>query len=417
MNQTTTARRDVLKGAVASVLLAGCQPQSSRAQQQPPAPPAQPPPAPSPDAARFGRAAGDFGAALLLQLMQATPTANVLISPLNIAAALAMIGQGARGATAANLADGLRLTAYGLTLPAAAPAFANLRARLVSSAAAEIELAGGLWVDSHVQLDPGFARTEAQQFGAQISSLDLGSPAAVQAVNQFVSDATHGKIPQVVGSLSPADVLVLAAVLYFKGGWMNPFAAADTHDAPFTTASGAPVTAPLMTQSGYFAYRETGAYQAVALPYADERFTMQFVLLKPGAPATAWAEALAPVGGESQGQVFIPRFKLPWGADLKGALQAMGLQTALGPGADYSGAVAQGATVGQVIHKTMLSVDEQGAEAVAATVIAMAGAAAPPPGPPPPPFVFRADRPFGLVLRERFSDAPLFMAYIASPLA
>jgi serpin B len=415
MTRLTTARRDVLGGALAAAFLtAACQPQDNAQATPAPTPPTGPVPEPTPDAAKFCRAASDFGAGMLAAIMLRAPTASALISPLNIAAALAMLGQGAKGATATNLADGLKLTAYGLTLPSAAPAFANLRARLVSSTAAEIELASGLWVDTHVHLDPAFANTEASQFGAQIANVDMGSPATLQAVNQFVSDATHGKIPQILSSLSPADVLVLAAALYFKGGWLNPFTAADTKDAPFTRADGTPVTTPLMTQGGSFAYRETDAYQAVALPYADERFSMQFALLKPDAPVAAWADALQPVGGERQGTVFIPRLKLPWSGDLKPLLQGLGFRTALSSAADYTGALPGGASVGQVIHKTLLTVDEQGAEAVAATAIAMTGAAAPSRN-PPPPFVFRADRPFSLVLREKFSGAPLFMAYVATP--
>ena len=63
----------------------------------------------------------------------------------------------------------------------------------------------------------------------------------------------------------------------------------------------------------------------------------------------------------------------------------------------------------------MLVVDEEGAEAAAATAVEAATADASIAASPPKPFVFRADRPFRLVLRDKVSRGPLFMAYVAAP--
>ena len=65
-----------------------------------------------------------------------------------------------------------------------------------------------------------------------------------------------------------------------------------------------------------------------------------------------------------------------------------------------------------VVHSTKMLVDEQGVEASAATEFADAAAPLPQ---PTRPFMFRADRPFHLVLRESGTRMPLFMAYVAAP--
>jgi serine protease inhibitor len=63
-----------------------------------------------------------------------------------------------------------------------------------------------------------------------------------------------------------------------------------------------------------------------------------------------------------------------------------------------------------VIHKAVLNVNENGFEAAAATVATVAMGAA-----PFAPTVIRADRPFLMVLTEKATSAPLFMAVIRDP--
>ena len=325
-----------------------------------------------------------------------------------------MLGQGARGATAENLAEGLGLRSQGLTLDAAGEAFANVRA-LVSSAAATVALADGLWVDPQASLNPDFARVEAERFGARITTLDLSSGDAPGVINHFVDQATHGRIPSIIDQLSPIDRLVLVSALYFKGGWNKTFDSADTRPAPFTRADGSVVTAPMMSrQDDNIIYLETEAFQAVSLPYADQRFELTLVLAKPGARRQKWTSVLSSGFADHPGQVFVPRLNLQWGLDVHDALCRGGLGQPLGPSADYGAATAKPVHVDQLMHRTMLIVDEQGAEAAAATAIESAAADADVVA--PKPFVFRADRPFHLVIRDTQSRAPLFMAHVASPI-
>jgi serpin B len=75
--------------------------------------------------------------------------------------------------------------------------------------------------------------------------------------------------------------------------------------------------------------------------------------------------------------------------------------------------VAQPVKVAEIAHSTRMVVDEQGAEAAAATE-AEADAAADA-SEPTRTFVFRADRPFHMVLRESGTRTPLFMAHVAAP--
>jgi len=66
-----------------------------------------------------------------------------------------------------------------------------------------------------------------------------------------------------------------------------------------------------------------------------------------------------------------------------------------------------------IFHKAWGEVNEEGTEAAAATVVAMAGRAISKPPPPPP--VFRADHPFVFLIRDTRSGSLLFLGRLADP--
>jgi serpin B len=411
------SRRDTLLAGVALALLAACQAQSAN----PPAPAPSPPapdnpqvPPPSPAAQQLGAATTAFGLAMLTQLMADAPKTTLVTSPLSLAATVLMLGQGAKGPAANSLTAGLKLPPQGLSLSAAAEGFANLAARLVSSSAATVAIADGLWADTHAGLKPDFQKTLHDLFAADARIADLTSAAALADINGFVDQTTHGKITQILSQMPAGAMIVLVNALYFKGGWKTPFDASQTQTAPFAHADGTRAPAPLMHRSGEFSYRETDHVQALALPYADPRFELRLVLEKPGAPAGAWTDGFADYDSERAGEVFLPRLDLAWGADITGLVAALGMEPALAPTADYSAAMTAPFGSLDVVQKCVLKVDEEGAEAAASTALVMEGAAAPLRN-PPPPFVFRADRPFYLMLVETGTGAPLILSYVAAP--
>jgi serpin B len=374
--------------------------------------------APPKSAVQFSAAATSAGEAELSRLMAAQPHTTVLTSPLSVEAALAMVGQGARGATLANMQSGLGLTAQGLTLPGAAAGYAALRQTLTGSSGVTLALANGVWVDRRVTLKPGFAQAEAGPFAARIASADFAAPSTLASINGFVSAATKGQIPEIVAQLRADSRVVLVNALYFKGAWARRFEMDETRVDPFTTAAGQTIRTPTMHGDGRFSYYETDAFQSVALPYKDPRFELVLVLMKaPGAaPAKGWTAALASQNYDQQeGVVALPKLDITWESDLVASLRSIGLSTALGPSADYGGMAAAPLAVGEVVHKTRLVVDEEGTVGAAATAVEMVVTACPPPGCGPEPFRFIADRPFWLLLRERTTGAPIFLGYVAAP--
>jgi serine protease inhibitor len=379
---------------------------------------------PSPELAT---AINEFGFDLLREITASGD--NTFISPLSIADALTMTYNGADGDTAQEMAAALHIDSMSKT--EVNTAWGDLLASLMESDDASLTVANSLWADKGESFRDDFLGTNRDHFGAEIRSLDLQAPDAVDIINEWISSRTMGRIPKM---LKPADIeasaLCLVNTVHFLGGWAEPFNVEATQDQEFTLADGSRIQLPMMRQSGDFAYTETDDLQLVRIPYgtkgvSESRFSA-YVMLPRGnltpadlladMSAQEWASMTAGGRGSAlaHGSIEIPRFELkPESSfDLIPPLQSLGIHAAFGPGADFSPMGPKGLNIGTATHRTYLRVDEEGTEAAAATVISMTRGGF---MVIEQPFEFRADRPFIFSIVDDTSGALLFLGVISDP--
>lgn len=161
-------------------------------------------------------------------------------------------------------------------------------------------------------------------------------------------------------------------------------------------------------------HRGEREFTAVDLPFADERFSL-VVVTAAGRPLAAREFAavaawLSGAGFEQQaGELSLPRFSAAGREDLLKAVDALGLQEAR-RSPDALAAFGDGVRLSQVIQRTVIEVDEEGAEAAAATAIA--GTRALVAGD-----VLRmvVDRPFVYALRDCTTGLILVAGYVGRP--
>ncbi|MGB6761861.1 serpin family protein, partial [Mycobacterium sp.] len=91
-------------------------------------------------------------------------------------------------------------------------------------------------------------------------------------------------------------------------------------------------------------------------------------------------------------------------------LTGLGMGVAFTSDADFAGLSPQACCIGVVEHAATLQVGEKGTVASAATAVGIAASAAQA-GPPPVTF----DRPYLMVVTDRTTGEPLFMARVADP--
>jgi serpin B len=354
---------------------------------------------------------------------------NLLYSPYSISLALAMTYSGARGETKQQMADTLSFTLPDDRLH---PAFNALDLELADRGEDprggegfrfQLNIANAIWGQEGYAFLPEFLDVLAENYGAGLRLLDFVSAPEESrlAINDWVSDQTEGKIPD----LMPQDVideltrLVLTNAIYFNAGWAFPFEPQDTEDGPFHLLDGGELTVPMMKQSHEFAYAEGEGYQAVSLPYGVSGVSM-VLLVPPAGQFEAFESSLnaervdAILKGLGRWSVTLsmPKFDFESSFDLGETLATMGMPDAFSELADFSGMTGSPELfISAVVHKAFISVDEEGTEAAAATA-AVGGAYS-----LPPHVDLTVDRPFVFLIRDYETGAILFVGRVVDPAA
>jgi serpin B len=106
-------------------------------------------------------------------------------------------------------------------------------------------------------------------------------------------------------------------------------------------------------------------------------------------------------------KVYLPRFKVENKFLLNNVLKDMGMPVAFSDAANFSGISDRKICISEVIHKTYVSVDEDGTEAAAVTSIGFATSSM------PTYPIFCVNRPFVFLIRERVTGVILFIGKMA----
>jgi serine protease inhibitor len=366
-------------------------------------------------------AGNDFAFRFLKQVYGSAPDTSVFLAPLSASMALGMTMNGTAGATFDEMRSVLGFGS--MALAQINVGYRDLmRLLLELDPKVEVGIGNSIWYREGFPVKAAFLDRTRLFFDARASAMNFSDPGAAAVINGWVKDQTRGKIEEIVDSpMDPATVMILINAVYFKGTWASQFDKKKTAQATFTGRSGATSSMPLMELTDTLRYAETDRYQAVDLPYGGKAFSMTLVLPNPGQTMEELVGSLDPASWNQlvaglqrrEGTVYLPRFRMEWDKILNETLQAMGMRLAfIGGQADFSElsdeAVARGLYISRVRQKTYVDVDEEGTEAAGVTSVEIRDSAS-------ARFVFRADRPFLFVIRERFSGTILFAGVLVEP--
>jgi serpin B len=382
-------------------------------------------PTPDPDVVTLVQGNTRFALELYDQLRE--QDGNLFFSPASISAALAMTYGGARGTTAAEMAQVLH---FELEPERLHPAFGKLLAGLDTAddeeAGYRLYVANALWPQKKYPFLPEFINLCQMHYAAGLQEVDYinATEQARRTINTWVAERTEGKIEELLkpGILDALTRLVLTNAIYFKGDWAAKFDPEETEEAPFTLLDGTQVKAPLMNQTGQFGYLEADDLQVLELPYAGKTLSMVILLprahdglsaLEKSLDARKLAGWLAKLR-RREVRVALPRFEMSAAFRLADVLKAMGMRAAFDPrAADLSGMDgSRWLYISAVVHQAFVDVNEEGTEAAAATGVVITLKAS-----PKPPPVFRADHPFLFLIRDTHSGSILFLGRMLDPKA
>jgi serpin B len=219
------------------------------------------------------------------------PDRNVFISPLSVAMALGMTYNGAAGTTREAMARTLELE--GMTIEEVNQAYRDLIDLLRTlDPRVDLLLANSIWHRPQFTPLPTFFEVNRQYFDAEVQALDFARPDAATVINQWVEDATRGKIPTIVPDPIPGQIVAyLINAIYLKGDWAQQFDKDGTRDEPFWLADGGTVDVPMMSrEEGHAVRLVVGDVTVLDLPYGGGAYSMT-VLLPRRAPGRSPASS------------------------------------------------------------------------------------------------------------------------------
>ncbi|MEL4358728.1 MULTISPECIES: serpin family protein [unclassified Luteococcus] len=372
-----------------------------------------------------GRPSCTFAGALARTLF-AQRQGDLLVSPTSLALPLAMLANGAKGKTLADLLKALRyrdLASLNTQLSALQHALAARNVEIKDrprSGEVKLELTNALWAQQETPVKQGFLDQTARWYGAGLHGVDFTDAArTVQQINDWAAEKTHDRIKDLLtqDAVNEDTRLVLTNTVWFKAPWAKEFSKQGT--IPFTKDDGG-TTRPEVFKPFTQYWAQGEGWQATALDYLGEELAMAFVLPGKGAEQALldeWADvglhALLTGWRAADVNLTVPVWKHEQSLNLVETLKQLGI-THLFPGqqVDLTGIREEPLAVSGVVQKTWIAVDEQGTEAAAATA-AMVGATSA--EAPRERHELVLNRPFWYVIFDRQTATPLFVGRVANP--
>lgn len=344
---------------------------------------------------------------------------NVLVSPESVLTAMAMVINGAKGETLAEL----QKTLYGdLSVEEFNQNMSTYNDYLTLSEDVKFHQANAVWIRNdanQISVLADFLNTNSKYFHAK-AYLEPFDQTTVKKMNDWVKTNTKGMIPNIIEKIPKEARMYLMNALAFEGRWASQYSGYQVQKGTFTTAAGEKQSVSMLNSTEH-SYLQDAQATGVMKYYEGNDYAFAAILPNPGISLTDYLTGLT---GEDFVKLIqsaqnkrvntkIPEFSYDYDTDLKTALQAMGIGKAFTSSADFGNMAATKdgiLYIDSVIHKTHIELDRNGTKAAAVTSIGMAGAAAP----TEPPKQVYLDRPFLYAIVEADTGLPIFMGAVNS---
>lgn len=371
---------------------------------------------------------------------------NCMVSPLSVYLALGMTANGAGGETLDEFAA--LLGRYGLTMDELNEYYYSLCRKLTDGKRKALNIANSIWYADYpgLKVKGDFLRKNADYYGAAAYKADFASMQAVKDINNWVKDKTRGMIDKIVDDIDDDAIMFLINAVAFEAEWEKKYKKSDVRDEKFYLSDGKSVDAEFMYSNEKIFISFERVIEKIAItcrdgeqsegdaepslckkisakgfvkPYKGGKFSFVALLPEEGRSPEELANYLSGnefvdiLKNKSNGmiKVALPKFESEYEVGLIDPLKDMGLERCFDRDkADFSNmAEFNGGNiyVGDVIHKTYISVDERGTKAAAATGVEML--------PTSVPEELRFDRPFVYAIVDNDTCLPLFLGIVNNP--
>ena len=355
----------------------------------------------------------EFAFDLFKNTITSSGESNVFVSPLSVSIALGMAWNGANGQTKSEMETAMKLS--GLSVNEINSYYKIMQTTLPGiDPTTKLNIANSLWYKTGFPVKSDFLKVNTDYFGAYVRELDFSKAWALDTINNWCAKKTNNLIKEPLKEIPGDAVMYLVNAIYFKGIWRKHFETKNTKLADFTNETGKLVKVNMMYQKDTFAYAADNYAQYLDMPYGNKAFSMTVILPADSKTtddvlnyltANNWNNRIQTMPSKEV-EVYMPRFKTENDFLLNDPLKNMGMNRAFTDLADFTNIANASLKISKVIHDTYVEVTEEGTEAAAVTIIEIVKTSMPIPQPTP---VFRVNKPFIFVIREKSTGVILFI--------
>lgn len=277
-----------------------------------------------------------------------------------------------------------------------------------------LNVSNSIWLANNLRIHYLYDEHIVRHCKGTLNAVDFKNPvAAIQQINNFCSQQTDGKLPEILGpnSVTRDTRLVALNTILFKGVWQKPFPLHMTANETFYGSRRA-VDTPMMFRRGECEYFEGDGIQAINLPYSTDGISALLVMDSGKHDLSyVYNKALDGLRLEERVYVYVPRFKTESEIDLRSVCLDLGCVRPFSDYAEFWLAADEKVKIDNIVQKVCVEVDEKGTEAAAATVTTMVRLCTSMSS--AKNYVFNANRPFMWFIHDAHRREVLFNGYVS----
>ena len=345
---------------------------------------------------------------------------NSMVSPISVMFALAMTANGADGETLSQMTEVL-----GKDIPLdELNQYLNHYAKyLPNEQKSKLEIANSIWFrddENRLTVEKDFLQTNADYYSAEIYKSPF-TDQTILDINNWVKTNTDGMIEEILDEIDENAVMYLINAIVFDAEWKIVYNKNNIYQDTFTTINGTHQQTDFMASEESL-YLEDGRATGFIKPYYNDKYS--FAALLPNEDI-AIDDYINNLTGESLLNTLyqakpitvyakMPKFSYEYEIKLNDILKDLGMPDGFSPkGANFTrlGRSSRGNIfIGEVLHKTFISLDELGTKAGAVTKVEMQDESAA----AEMKFV-KLDRPFVYAIIDHSTNLPIFIGTVLDP--
>lgn len=347
------------------------------------------------------------------------PKGNSLVSPISILFALAMTANGAHDNT---LSEMEQVLSKDFSIDSLNEYLSYYKKHLPNENKSKIEIANSIWFrddKNRLTVEQSFLQKNANYYEAEIYKSPFNEDTLTD-INKWVALKTDGMIDKILDQIDDDAVVFLINAIVFDAEWKKVYNKNDIYEGQFNAIDGTKQSTEFM-RSEESIYLDDGHGKGFIKPYFGDKYS--FAALLPNENITI-DDYITGLTGEDLLRTFkdaqqatiyadIPKFSYEYEIKLNDILIDLGMVDAFQVDAANFTKMAHSNRgniyIGEVLHKTFITLDELGTKAGAVTKVEMRDESS-----PMDAIFITLDRPFVYAIIDNSTMLPVFIGTVVN---